>query len=384
MELLTIQLKEPDSTQNVRLDDNFMLSKYGFRISEYDYNAFITHYNIWTQFKQTDAAFCLIIEHNTYFNPSEVQDINVIINLLECNGEWDVLFPFEQKILDRATPIDPGYLLGYHWGNAAYFLSKKGVEKLLSISEIRQPLDEEILTLSFNNQLEVFNLEMNFFEYSENNLHHRSRDNAIRKAIFESTVWSLENRAKALTLLHRISHIATSHSIDLVLSDGSLLGHIRHGGIIPWDDDIDIALKSDKFEELRSAVLKDDTLCIDIFNWGEKEISYAKIWLKDGEKILGYSYKFPFVDIWFYKEERDLIIFDSGTVYPKQLYYPFKDVIFEGSLMKIPGDPISCLDISYPEWKTKIQVYPWSHRLEKLAFAPLSAGISVDQNGRIT
>jgi hypothetical protein len=50
--------------------------------------------------------------------------------------------------------------------------------------------------------------------------------------------------------------------------------------------------------------------------------------------------------------------------------------------LKLPHDSIQLLDIKYPDWKTHIKVYSWSHRLKASTFKPLGLTIQVDEKGR--
>ena len=59
-----------------------------------------------------------------------------------------------------------------------------------------------------------------------------------------------------LHLLYVIDAICKEADIPYFLIGGTLLGAMRHDGFIPWDDDLDIGVPSDKYEQLLETLRK--------------------------------------------------------------------------------------------------------------------------------
>lgn len=61
----------------------------------------------------------------------------------------------------------------------------------------------------------------------------------------------LELQDKILEIAKYIHDFCEEHNIDYCLMGGSALGAKRHGGFIPWDDDLDIFMTPDNYEKFR-------------------------------------------------------------------------------------------------------------------------------------
>lgn len=55
---------------------------------------------------------------------------------------------------------------------------------------------------------------------------------------------------RMLDMLLYIDKICKDNDLEYTLADGNLLGAIRHGGFIPWDDDMDICMDRDNYNKL--------------------------------------------------------------------------------------------------------------------------------------
>jgi len=115
-------------------------------------------------------------------------------------------------------------------------------------------------------------------------------------------------------LLYILDQVLTKHNIEYWIDGGTLLGAIRHKGLIPWDDDGDVQMwdiDEDKLVSLKSEFEKYDVILMN--TW----FGY-KIFFKTGTKIKGYRWRYPAIDIFLVKYEDDRTVYS----YPRaQKYY---------------------------------------------------------------
>jgi len=110
---------------------------------------------------------------------------------------------------------------------------------------------------------------------------------------------------KMLEILEVVDAICRKHKLTYWISGGTLLGTLRHGGFIPWDDDIDIELLRPDYKKLLK-ILKEE-LPVDLYLQTPKEKGYRLLFSKvrdrfsvihsEEEDMAPYSEKGLYIDI---------------------------------------------------------------------------------------
>ena len=57
-----------------------------------------------------------------------------------------------------------------------------------------------------------------------------------------------ELREKQMEILDYVAQFCDDHGIRYIIADGTMLGAVRHGGYIPWDDDIDVGMLREDYQ----------------------------------------------------------------------------------------------------------------------------------------
>lgn len=85
--------------------------------------------------------------------------------------------------------------------------------------------------------------------------------------------------AEILTIMDEIDRVCKKNRITYYIVGGTLLGAIRHGGFIPWDDDLDIAMSRSDMENFIEVAKKElnENFYLD---WIDTNIHYRNIFPK--------------------------------------------------------------------------------------------------------
>ena len=138
-----------------------------------------------------------------------------------------------------------------------------------------------------------------------------------------------QTNSKTIKELYQIAYDVHSifeiYDLKYWMIGGTLLGAVRHGGIIPWDDDLDLGIDKKnvkKFLSLKKVFSKCGYKIV-------KTWFGYKIFNKDKPLMEGFDYAFPNCDIFIYRKEGRNFILNhkqARDTWPKDKY-PVKDIL---------------------------------------------------------
>ena len=74
-------------------------------------------------------------------------------------------------------------------------------------------------------------------------------------------------QVKILETMKYIDKICRENDITYYIMGGTALGAVRHGGFIPWDDDLDIFMTPSEYEKFKVAFEKENSDKFVIQEW---------------------------------------------------------------------------------------------------------------------
>jgi GR25 family glycosyltransferase involved in LPS biosynthesis len=196
---------------------------------------------------------------------------------------------------------------------------------------------------------------------------------------------SLKDQKSLYDVLYDAKKVLDKYNITFWAAEGTLLGALRHKGLIPWDDDVDIGMKLQDREKIQN---------IPVSAWESHNLVFAKHWLgfkifrKNGKYVPNneeFPYKYPFVDVFIfkkYKKKWGFVKDEKEAKWHHRCYTEWPDTVFNDSELfplklhnfdfphgtrQIPvaQDSTGFLTRNYKGWETVAYTNSWNHKTEQ-------------------
>ena len=104
-----------------------------------------------------------------------------------------------------------------------------------------------------------------------------------------------------LEMLIELDRICRKNDIKYTIIGGTLIGAVRNGGFIPWDDDVDIAMLRPEYEKFREAC--------------ERDLDTTRFYFQDHRNTPGYRWGYGKIrrkDTLFLREHQEHMPYEQG------------------------------------------------------------------------
>ena len=272
------------------------------------------------------------------------------------------------KCTDRQTSPETFFIEGF--GGVLYRRKHVG-EDLLSFCKdmtLSCFLSDDLVVSTFLHihnieriQLCRFNTRHTNEEIDANDALHEANRGQVYQECFKEMMKELGKRYKKptklekfhnelLELLKGLKDISKRFNVKFWVTSGTELGLVRHGGFIPWDDDIDVGMFQSDIDKLWS---QQDEIKAMGYELKFSDHIYRLV------KVGGRNNPEPYIDIFSYIQSGEKIKFRERANrkrWPKAYYrtdelFPLRKATFEGVVVYSPHDSIRYLDREYGDWR---------------------------------
>ncbi len=164
----------------------------------------------------------------------------------------------------------------------------------------------------------------------------------------------------AREMIFYLSKLAADHGITLFLDYGTLLGFVRDGDVIKWDDDVDFSIDHTDVDRFTDLLLKTKS----ILPYSEEVVWYVVVRRDSQNHIRNYSIRFKNKTANNYQEFEFAVrvrkTFGNLSVVMRGKYLAcdakhfnnYETVIFDNKPLYLPGNYLAYLDFVFGNWGT--------------------------------
>jgi len=201
----------------------------------------------------------------------------------------------------------------------------------------------------------------------------KARDVALR-AVRQAFIarWTASEWLLAEQMLRDVSGILKDANITHTLVFGSLLGAMRHQGVIPWDDDIDLGIfekDEQRLQELAPLLKQAGYGMARLEKRTPEGLEFFyKIWITTIPSTFSKAFSWPFLDIFIFRpsQDEDMMMLDWHPI-KASLLESFKSVPFGNLTMPVPEEAEALTERFYKDFRTVCATSRFIHRHEKHA-----------------
>lgn len=174
---------------------------------------------------------------------------------------------------------------------------------------------------------------------------------------------------KALKMLKDVSEVLERHGVEYILDCGTLLGIVRENRLLPWDNDVDLAVDSSQIPKLKKCMLAlwlkgyrvrfarttKESSIISINAPRILRVRNRKRLIHRGENLIDIFIKYDGGDGYHYLKVGENSRNSIEQKFPSKFLFERSSIDFNGKAYPVPKDYAEYLTYRYGDWKVPVK-----------------------------